>query len=256
MSNNVIEENQLDIVSSNVNDKMCYICMDDNDIIKTCKCKGTMNGVHRKCLEKWIKQSKNDHCIVCNYKYKFELIYSPSCSRCIKNNIDCNNPHFSNNENIIVLIILLLFIPSLIVFVIPVIISTYYIPIICWVCFILEVILLIILKKYDKDIYLWTILKYWQLTNSLLIYFYFILMINIKKNACFTECFTKSELCNSNCEYYSTYIEEKNNFFNGIIHQSIIFGSVLLIIIIKDIFCYKSIKEFKIKSNYIIPINH
>ena len=147
-------------------------------------------------------------------------------------------------------------IPSLIVFVMTVTIGTSYIDIICWSCFILELILLIILKKYDVNIYFLTILKYWQLTNSLFIYFYFILMIHLSKNICFSKCFESSESCNSNCEYYSTYIEEQNNFFNGIIHQSIILGIVLLIIIIKDIFCYKSIKEFKIKANYIIPINH
>ena len=59
MSNDLFNEIELDN-----NDKICYICFDSGDVIKTCKCKGTNYGVHRKCLEKWILESKNDNCLI------------------------------------------------------------------------------------------------------------------------------------------------------------------------------------------------
>ena len=53
MSNYVIRDTELD----NNDEKICFICFEENNVIQACKCKGTNNGVHRKCLEKWILEN-------------------------------------------------------------------------------------------------------------------------------------------------------------------------------------------------------
>ena len=48
----------------------CRICLEDNDeLIKPCKCNGTIAYVHKACLETWINASGSNHCEICNDVY-------------------------------------------------------------------------------------------------------------------------------------------------------------------------------------------
>ena len=59
----------------------CKICFDssnssDNPLINPCNCKGTIEYIHKECLEKWIQLSKNHNCSVCLIPYRLQYNYS------------------------------------------------------------------------------------------------------------------------------------------------------------------------------------
>ena len=49
----------------------CRICFDSTDepLISPCKCTGSMQWVHRTCLQKWINIKKDTKCPVCKENY-------------------------------------------------------------------------------------------------------------------------------------------------------------------------------------------
>lgn len=49
----------------------CKICLEElnseNDpLISPCNCRGSIGHVHKKCLERWVRESGNSHCKICN----------------------------------------------------------------------------------------------------------------------------------------------------------------------------------------------
>jgi hypothetical protein len=56
-------------------DSACKICYDStghrkNPLINPCNCRGSIQFVHKNCLEHWISASKNLYCTECKVKYK------------------------------------------------------------------------------------------------------------------------------------------------------------------------------------------
>ena len=56
----------------------CRICFEDNDpenMIAPCNCNGTSKWVHRKCIEKWIRESEFEEaskkCMECKQDYQY-----------------------------------------------------------------------------------------------------------------------------------------------------------------------------------------
>ena len=51
--------------------KQCWICFENDKkiYISPCKCKGTLNWVHQKCLNKWINMSQKNTCPNCKFKF-------------------------------------------------------------------------------------------------------------------------------------------------------------------------------------------
>ena len=75
------------------NIKQCYIClMDDNhdDLIIACKCRGTAEYIHKKCLWKWLCETDNPEskkkCTICKYEYQF--VDTHIQGKCLINIID------------------------------------------------------------------------------------------------------------------------------------------------------------------------
>ena len=61
--------------------RSCRICFDDENpdtFVEPCHCKGSMQFVHIKCLEKWISTSGIKICTICKYKYQRKVNYTPS----------------------------------------------------------------------------------------------------------------------------------------------------------------------------------
>ena len=55
-------------------DMTCRICHSTEEwlqMLRPCRCRGSMSYVHSDCLIKWIDVSKSDECEVCLTKYKF-----------------------------------------------------------------------------------------------------------------------------------------------------------------------------------------
>ena len=92
MSNYVLRNIRINNDNDDIYRNRCFICLENTGtIINPCICTytGTNNGVHRKCLEKWIKTSKKDYCTICNYKYKYEFLLEPSYNRFKRKYLDC-----------------------------------------------------------------------------------------------------------------------------------------------------------------------
>ncbi|XP_019876419.1 E3 ubiquitin-protein ligase MARCHF2 isoform X2 [Aethina tumida] len=54
-------------------DDICRICHElgnKSDLVRPCKCRGTMALVHLKCLVTWIRESNHSDCEVCHHHYK------------------------------------------------------------------------------------------------------------------------------------------------------------------------------------------
>lgn len=70
---------------SNKSEGVCWICYETlhegqaNDatdtVIRPCKCKGTLGGVHQECLLAWMAQTNATTCPHCNYAYDLEEQY-------------------------------------------------------------------------------------------------------------------------------------------------------------------------------------
>eukprot|EP00347_Sterkiella_histriomuscorum_P023384 403334840 len=56
--------------------KQCRICMEDisrfdySSAVRPCKCKGTQEFVHHKCLQKWLGNSSHTQCKVCSFNFE------------------------------------------------------------------------------------------------------------------------------------------------------------------------------------------
>ena len=61
----------------------CRICYDEkntNPLLNPCDCKGSAAGIHKKCLEKWMRISSKSNCEICLAPYTTandEVIYRP-----------------------------------------------------------------------------------------------------------------------------------------------------------------------------------
>ncbi|CAD5211975.1 unnamed protein product [Bursaphelenchus xylophilus] len=56
--------------TGSLNGMFCRIChLSDGDLIKPCRCAGSIGHVHKKCLETWVKLSECVHCQVCQTRY-------------------------------------------------------------------------------------------------------------------------------------------------------------------------------------------
>ena len=66
-------------------EQTCWICYQStntsevdnrvNQMISPCKCKGTMEHVHEKCLLEWLSQSDTEKCPHCHHKYIIDTTY-------------------------------------------------------------------------------------------------------------------------------------------------------------------------------------
>ena len=53
----------------------CRICHDSTgELLKICKCEGSIGLVHKKCQEKWMSVSNSNNCNLCGFKFKFTMI--------------------------------------------------------------------------------------------------------------------------------------------------------------------------------------
>jgi hypothetical protein len=65
----------------------CRICYQDvqTQLITPCKCKGSIQKVHRECLERWITLSSNledkIRCRICNEKYQYQVDVKSECKK-------------------------------------------------------------------------------------------------------------------------------------------------------------------------------
>ncbi|XP_019868935.1 E3 ubiquitin-protein ligase MARCHF3 [Aethina tumida] len=62
-------------------DTICRICHggeSSDDLVKPCKCRGTVALVHLKCLERWLRESSHSNCELCQHHYK--IIRQPKYS--------------------------------------------------------------------------------------------------------------------------------------------------------------------------------
>lgn len=56
----------------------CRICLEPDDLISVCACRGTQGFVHRDCVQRWIDMKGNDCCELCLAPYDSSLIRLPS----------------------------------------------------------------------------------------------------------------------------------------------------------------------------------
>ena len=55
----------------------CLICLEkepSSDLISPCNCDGSMKWIHESCLKKWLNESGENKCKICNYEYKIKTI--------------------------------------------------------------------------------------------------------------------------------------------------------------------------------------
>lgn len=73
---------------------MCRIChagASMGNLLSPCDCRGSIALTHMICLERWLKESANSHCELCNHH--FQIIRSPrsgiSCDKMLYNFLLC-----------------------------------------------------------------------------------------------------------------------------------------------------------------------
>jgi len=77
----------------NVHDRVCRNCHDDqgDDFIAPCNCSGSIQWVHRKCLDEWRSVSPNPQsfyrCDVCHYAYEFREVEEQNGGSCSSSNL-------------------------------------------------------------------------------------------------------------------------------------------------------------------------
>ena len=239
MTNYLADNNNLpqDSNNNNLNSNYCYICYDNHgEIIKSCLCTGTNYGVHRECLEKWIEESDKDYCTVCNYKYKYKLLYKPSLTRFIKLNSKCDNycNDENNDDNDLISCSIIITIPIIIFeIIISIFNSSFYYHNL--VILSLQLIILLYLKKKNKytNQLLFNILKLWQTIITVIFISISLILALFNQQTCYTECFYNKTTCGSDCNYYATYSENQKYHMNNISIQSIIMGIIIIIDIVK-----------------------
>ena len=221
MSNYLVNQNNLPDDFEDPN--YCYICFESQgEIIRTCKCTGTTHGVHRECLEKWIQESNKNYCMVCNYRYKYELLFNPSCKRFYQQNSKCDSYCCSDDEedNIVPIWSILIIVP-VIIFVIIMSFSNinfYYHNL---VIFVIQVITLGYLKnKKNTSLYeIFNILKCWQISMTIIfsIISFFLMLFN--SEVCYNECYYNQTICEPECPYYPKF-DQNLKYYQNLYLQS------------------------------------
>ena len=76
---------------------VCRICYEPCDATSHCKCTGTMQYVHRECLDTWIRVSRRANCELCNAPFDSEAEEDEDCAECV-------NRMFSTASNIMLIL--------------------------------------------------------------------------------------------------------------------------------------------------------
>lgn len=50
----------------------CRICLEPDNLERLCECRGTVEFVHKKCIQHWIKVSGKKKCELCGAKFDIE----------------------------------------------------------------------------------------------------------------------------------------------------------------------------------------
>merc|ERR1712227_37825 len=72
-------------ISSKDSRPLCRICHSNSgidqdkpgDLITPCKCKGTLELVHRNCLDKWLRTADTKSCELCHYRFNMKSDMKP-----------------------------------------------------------------------------------------------------------------------------------------------------------------------------------
>lgn len=236
----------------NTEDRKCYICLSNSEpIIYACLCKGSNNGTHRKCLEKWIKIADTNECSICKYKYKYTYKYKPSYDRLKHNFISCKHGVISSNEDVVGYITFYIIITSLIIFSISIFSLDYNIIFLPLYYLIFQIISILFFMNIDNKLLYFTILKLWNIFSSLFIYGFIIFITSVNYNECIINCYHIKHTCTSNCSQFTKYIDNHNQINRGLICQILVNLFLLTIDIFLKIFksLFKnSIKEYKIEN--------
>lgn len=246
---------------SNFNDsdiKMCFICLEnEGDIVRVCNCKGTINGVHRECLDRWLEEKKLDHCTICKYKYTYDYYFEPSCNRFRKKHFKCEEENiyedneiedFDNyNDNLFLFFFLVfLFIIHLLLS-IALLESVKLLIGILWGVFFGSFIFLYLVKWKRNSIRdPFYIFKYTNLILSIGGLILTAILYSEYQADCNNQCLKQKKICDRNCSYYPTYEKTKNDQIDMYYSKLTNFGVVILMDLIhkiKDYLCVKKIAE-------------
>ena len=256
----------------------CFICLENTGtIINPCICThtGTNNGVHRKCLEKWIKTSKKDYCTICNYKYKYEFLLDPSYNRFKRKYLDCDNDYDlaeqqeddydiaeqqedDYDNNITLFFSMIFFLPLNLIFCITLHKDPIMLLSIFWSFSLFSFLFFFILKSLQLDI---NFNVYLLFRNSqLLLYLFTFVILNIIYNQNYSDCKVEcKKICETNCTYYPKYKKKMTEHVQLISNRLIMSTLIIFIDIIyklKDyLFTIQIAKYGKIYLNKIYPHN-
>ena len=50
--------------------RICHCSGEEEELIQPCRCNGSVRYAHESCIRKWIVESANFTCELCNYKFK------------------------------------------------------------------------------------------------------------------------------------------------------------------------------------------
>lgn len=64
-------------------EKECRICFEKSKepLINPCKCSGSMEWVHKSCLDKWLHFKKSNICPVCKSEFVFDTLSQPPIAK-------------------------------------------------------------------------------------------------------------------------------------------------------------------------------
>ena len=64
-------------------EKECRICFEKSKepLINPCKCSGSMEWVHKSCLDKWLHFKKSNICPVCKSEFVFNTLSQPPIAK-------------------------------------------------------------------------------------------------------------------------------------------------------------------------------
>ena len=227
MSNYIVPWNNTETDSVLEN---CYICYKDNkNLIFPCLCKGNDKGAHIYCLEKWIKTSKKDYCLVCKYKYNFKNVYSPSMKKFCNSCTDFKNLIFTKSTTIFIFLLLLHIFNFFILIILLTLIKDARADILVSVLSIVGILQILFTKFYDKSLNIVKFVKYSQFAFTFLIYVYLFIRIVYDYNDCYRFCWENKLGCNDNCTLYKDYKYNNTLYINALVYQSIIFGISLFL---------------------------
>ena len=220
----------------------CRICLEDDGIfVHPCACKGS-NGVHSKCLMKWIDESKKKQCEICKQDYQMREYASCNMERTCKHmfafKVNFDDSEYKRNSVLIFIVSImgLMFVKS-----------DYLI-----IASAISTILIGTMVFYAAVVHLGNTMEVYNaalawksaftIPYSLVI---FVIYLSLSDN-CYVECASIHETCEPSCAVFNNYYHQYQNLWHLFLYD---WSITLIIFVLRCVMvCYFHMRSLKFQD--------